>query len=135
MLLTMPGVCLSRVDARRLAGAASWPAGISWRTGSDAMEAALAPLGPAFVWSGRGVTIRDGKMTGGPLKKEHVGASAGSVLHCVLHMCEDKALGFLDTISRLANEFLRMRPPGEFLRRCRSWERHHIHNLFNRTQV
>lgn len=112
MLLTMPGTQLSRVDARRLAGAASWPAGISWRSGADAMSAALVPLGPDFAWSGHGVRVSGGRMFGGPIKKEHVGSSAGSLLHCILHMCEGKAVRFLGTISRLANEFLRMRPPG-----------------------
>ena len=112
MLLTAPGVVLTRAEALRLAGAAHWPAGAHWRTGADALAAALVPLGADLRWNGAGgVRVQNCTLHGGPLTKAHVGASADSLVHCVARTrgCA-AALALLDALSALANEYLRMRP-------------------------
>lgn len=112
MLMTQPGTApLTRSEARRLASAAKWPPGCAWRTGTDAMRAALIPLGPAFAWGSAGVSVAHGALVGGPLTAAHIGSAAGGLLHCVARTRGGHAaLRMLDTLSDLAHAYLRMRP-------------------------
>lgn len=112
MLLTAPGVTLSRAEAMRLAGAANWPAGAAWRSGADALAAALVPLGADLRWEGPdNVRVERCTLYGGPLTKAHVGASEHGLVKFVAHMRgPEAAIAMLRVLSALANEYLRMRP-------------------------
>ena len=112
MLMTQPDAPpLSRAEARRLASASKWPPGCAWQTGTDAMRAALIPLGPSFSWAAGGVRVSRGALVGGPLTSAHIGSAAGGLLHCVARTLGGwAALRMLDTLSDLAHAYLRMRP-------------------------
>ena len=80
------------------------------------MEAALVPLGPSFVWNAEGLRVAGGKLLGDrALRKSDIGAAAGGLVHAVARTMGvdggSMALRLLDTVSSLAHEFLRMRPP------------------------
>ena len=120
---------LARHEVVRLCiGAAGWNAlprsstqrSNTW-TGRDVMQAVFAPLlqwegrDVPFSWSADGVSVRGGRLFGGPLKAKHIGGATKGILHCVAHGHPGKgeaACALANRIIAVAHEFLSMRPPG-----------------------